>query len=111
MLSEKIFYKVPKEIETEFWEQAEENTWKVLNFICPSTIVLQIINICHVLLFSSKKLGTLNNRIYFSFYCVLLFDCTLFLAVSFLLEKKWEGRLCGCCTVLFILCGLPGDFC
>lgn len=88
----KKFYKVPKEIENEFREQAEKNTWKTLNFIAVSTIFVQLVNICHVLLISSKKLGTRNNRIYFGFYCVLLLACVLFGIISLFFKEKMKAN-------------------
>lgn len=54
------------------------------------SIFVQIVNIFHVLVVSVSGLGTLNNRIYFGFYCVFLLMNLLFLGIHGIFIKKGQ---------------------
>lgn len=45
-------------------------------------IIVEALNMMRVLLLTNVKLGTLNNRIYFSFYLILFLCCAAFLVID-----------------------------
>ena len=46
-------------------------------------IIVELFNISRIFIFTNVKLGTINNRIYFSFYLTYLVVCILFLIFDF----------------------------
>lgn len=79
---------VPGNIREKFWEQLLASNWKMMFIVSIFAAAAQIVNICHVLFFSSRKLETLNNRIYFTFYCVFLLLNLLFLFLRIAEKNK-----------------------
>ena len=61
----KFLHSIPEDIKDKFQKQSEKNSWKIMTILSILTLFMQALNMCHVLFLSSKKLGTLNNRIYF----------------------------------------------
>ena len=68
----KILVRIPDEIKEYFWDQLLANNWRLMSVVSLLAIFVQAVNILHVLIGSASGLGTLNNRIYFGFYCVFL---------------------------------------
>lgn len=81
-------FDVPGNIREKFWEQLLASNWKMMFIVSIFAAAAQIVNICHVLFFSSRKLETLNNRIYFTFYCVFLLLNLLFLFLRIAEKNK-----------------------
>ena len=73
------FY-VPKQ---DFQESAVKVNQKILRAAAVFVVVIEFMNMLRVLAFTSTKLGTLNNRIYFGFYLVYFVGCAVFLALDF----------------------------
>lgn len=74
--------RVPKEIESDFMKQSARTCCRIITMLAVMSILLQLVNIGHVLIISTSKLGTLNNRIYFGFYCFHLIVCVLLLLLK-----------------------------
>lgn len=76
----------PQEIRLEFREKNVESNRTSLRVVTLILCLIQLYNICRVLFLSRSGLGTLNNRIYFTMYCILLGISVLWLMA--------EGLLC-----------------
>lgn len=63
----KGIFSVPQDIRDQFWNQLLASNWKMMFVISIFAAAAQLVNVCHVLILSSRKLETLNNRIYFTF--------------------------------------------
>lgn len=63
---------IPDYIRQEFYQESVRKNEISLWFICGIIFVIEAFNIARVLLWSSSGLGTRNNRIYFTMYCLLL---------------------------------------
>lgn len=88
----KGIFSVPQDIRDQFWNQLLARNWKMMFVISIFAAAAQLVNVCHVLILSSRKLETLNNRIYFTFYCVFLLLNLLFLAAESVGKKKMSRR-------------------
>ena len=87
----KILVRIPDEIKEYFWDQLLANNWRLMSVVSLLAIFVQAVNILHVLIGSASGLGTLNNRIYFGFYCVFLLMSLIFLGVHRIFnKKKWK---------------------
>ncbi len=106
----KFLHPIPEDIKDKFQKQSEKNSWKIMTILSILTLFMQALNMCHVLFLSSKKLGTLNNRIYFSFYCFLFCACALFLIVRYCFIKTLKHRTMMVIHTVFISCGCSGEF-
>lgn len=73
--------KLPDYIRQEFFQESVRKNEISLWFICGIIFIIEAFNIARVLLWSTSKLSTLNNRIYFSMYCLLIAIGVLWLAV------------------------------
>ena len=62
----------PQEIRLEFREKNVESNRTALRVVALILCVIELYNICRVLFLSRSGLSTLNNRIYFTMYCILL---------------------------------------
>ena len=67
-----MFIRIPDEIKEPFREQLLSNNWRLMSAISFLAILVQAVNILHVLFGSVSGLKTLNNRIYFAFYWIFL---------------------------------------
>ena len=63
---------VPREIRETFREDCIRKNRISLSLICSIAILIELFNMARVLFFSRSGLNTLNNRIYFSMYSLLL---------------------------------------
>lgn len=89
----KILVRVPEEIRDGFWEQLLDNNRRLMTVISILAALVQAVNIFHVLMGSESGLETLNNRIYFAFYCTFLLINLGFLAAQEIFRKKqWKKR-------------------
>lgn len=80
----KDFFIIPSAIQSEFQQDSLQKNKLSLWLISIMIFGMELFNLARVLFFSQSGLGTLNNRIYFSMYCVLLLGA----AFSLLLQYK-----------------------
>ena len=76
------FLSAPPEIRPELRQDAFLKNRRSLFLICIMIFFMELFNIARVLFFSKSGLGTQNNRIYFTFYLVLLTASVLFLIIK-----------------------------
>lgn len=88
----KIFIRIPDEIKEPFREQLLSNNWRLMSASSFLAILVQAVNILHVLFGSVSGLKTLNNRIYFAFYWIFLLASLAFLLLHKGLGKKQRQR-------------------
>ena len=94
------FLTIPPAIRPEFWQECVQKNWTSLGIISVLIFGMQLYNIVRVLFWTNAKLGTLNNRIYFTLYCTLLLGAALFLLLKYLLRtaplrKQWITQAIG----------------
>lgn len=77
------FFAIPAEIRPDFWQDSMQKNRLSLWVISIMIFGMELFNISRVLFFSKSGLGTLNNRIYFSMYCVLLFGTGLSMLLQY----------------------------
>lgn len=66
---------------------------RILLRICAIfSLLIEFFNMIRVLFFSTSGLGTLNNRIYFSFYIVSFICCVIFLMLDFGVKPSDRAR-------------------
>lgn len=78
---------IPKYIHQEFLEESVRKNDFSLRFICAIIFVVELFNMSRVLLWSKAGLGTLNNRIYFTMYCILTLLAVLWLVLQYPLKR------------------------
>lgn len=88
---------VPRDIRREFWQESVRKNDFSLRIICGIIFVSEFYNLLRVVLWSRSGLGTRNNQIYFSMYCILLLLAVLWLALRRLLRRapahlQWAGQ-------------------
>ena len=64
-----VAMKVPDSVEKDYWKQTVRANRKILVLLASVTTLAQLFNIYRIFFVSESKLGTLNNCIYFFFYC------------------------------------------
>lgn len=89
-----VFYKrtnhpICPEWEMEFKAECSDHNLRMMKILSAAGIVMECFNIFMVLFLSKKGLGTLNNRIYFTFYLLLLI--VLLLLPIFILGISRKG--------------------
>ena len=72
-------FQIPLPVQAEFRRDMLRKNQLSLLVICIMIIGMELFNIARVLLWSKSGLGTLNNRIYFGLYCLLLAVSLLYL--------------------------------
>lgn len=72
-------------------EMVRKNNISML-LICAIIFAVELYNIWWVLFWSSSGLGTRNNRIYFTMYCVLIAVAALWLVLRQLLRQASARR-------------------
>ena len=82
------FFAIPPEIRPDFWQAAYQRNRLSVLVICIMIFGMELFNMARVLFWSSAGLGTLNNRIYFGFYCTLFLSAVLCLLLGFLLRGR-----------------------
>ena len=90
-----------KTIRKDYLEKAAVWNGNLMLFVSLFCILVELFNIVRVLGFSKSGLGTLNNRIYFSFYTALLLMGLLYVATDLVLRRK--GR-----TLVYYRCSMAG---
>ena len=92
-MKEKIaaFVRIPPEIREEFWQEVLGGNRLSLTVICGMIFGMELYNMARVVFWSSAGLGTLNNRIYFSFYLILTLAAAGYLAARWLLRGARPG--------------------
>lgn len=91
-------------IRQEFLQESVRKNNFSLGIICMIIFPVELFNIARVLLWSQSGLGTRNNRIYFSMYCILILIGLLWLALRRPLRRA-SARLQWCVqyTVTWLL--------
>lgn len=88
----KDFFTIPSDILPEFWHVAFNRNRISLLVICIMILGMELFNMARVLLWSSSGLGTLNNRIYFGFYCSLFVVAAIYLLFAYLPKARRPKR-------------------
>ena len=78
---------IPEDIWRDFLRESVRKNNISMQIICAIIFPVEIFNIVRVLFWSRSGLGTQNNRIYFSMYCLLILLGVLWLALRRLLRK------------------------
>ena len=91
------FLRIPGGIRQDFLRELVKKNDLSLRIICMIAIVVELYNIARVLFLSQVRLGTLNNRIYFGAYCLLLTISIIWLLArrwlrTASLETQWRGQ-------------------
>ena len=81
-----LFFHISARIRQDYWEDTLARNRRSLLVISILVIVFELYNLARVLLLSRSGLTTLNNRIYFSLYCILLGIAILYLVMDRLLR-------------------------
>ncbi|HJB99060.1 MAG TPA: GGDEF domain-containing protein [Candidatus Flavonifractor merdavium] len=72
---------IPGYIRQEFLEESVRKNDFSLRIICGIIFAAELFNIARVVFWSQSGLGTRNNRIYFTMYCILILLAVLWLAL------------------------------
>lgn len=83
---------IPEGIRQEFLLQSVQKNDFSLRIICAIIFAVESFNIARVLLWSRSGLGTRNNRIYFSMYCLLILIAVVWLILYRLLRRAPARR-------------------
>ena len=79
-------------LETDFNVKAVSNNQMILRAATLFTVIVELINLVRVVFLSHSGLGTLNNRIYFSFYLIYFIAGLAFLLIDFCLKLSMKAR-------------------
>lgn len=82
------FFRVPREIRRDFWQDTVQHNRLSLLVICIMIFGMELFNMARVLVFSNSGLSTQNNRIYFGMYCMLFLVAALYLVLHRVLRKR-----------------------
>ena len=83
----KDFFAIPSAIQSEFQQDSLQKNKVSLLIISIMIFGMELFNLARVLFFSRSGLGTVNNRIYFSMYCVLLLGAAFSLLLQYRLRN------------------------
>ena len=91
------FVRVPPMVRQEFMQEAVQKNYLSLLVICMIVFGTELYNIARVLFWSKSGLGTVNNRIYFGMYCVLVIIAGLWLLLQRPLKRaslnfQWRSQ-------------------
>lgn len=81
------FWKIPDYISQEFIQESVRKNYFSFRIICAIIFAAESYNILRVLFWSRSGLGTQNNRIYFSMYCILFLIAVLWLVLKRPLQR------------------------
>ena len=81
------FWKVPEYISREFIQESVRKNCFSMRIICAIIFAVESYNIIRVIFWSRSGLGTQNNRIYFSMYCILFLIAILWLVLKRPLQR------------------------
>ena len=89
-MKEKVkgLFLLPPEIRDAFLRDSVRKNRTAAQTVCVFIVLIELFNICRVLLWSKSGLGTQNNRIYFGLYVLLLVMGLLFLAAHWALRYR-----------------------
>lgn len=82
---------IPGYIRQEFLTESVRKNNFSLQIICVIIFAVELFNIARVLFWSQSGLGTRNNRIYFSMYCILILVAVLWLVLRRGLKRAPAG--------------------
>ena len=83
----KQFFRIPTEIQAEFWQDTLRRNRLSLLVICIMIFGMELFNMLRVLLWSASGLSTVNNRIYFTLYFLLWMAAAVYLLLRWLLRR------------------------
>ena len=86
----KEFFAVPANIRQEFWQDTVQKNRLSLIVISIMIFGMELFNMARVLFLSNAGLGTWNNRIYFSMYCILFLSAAVYLLLQYMLRNSGE---------------------
>lgn len=86
----KEFFAVPANIRQEFWQDTVQKNRLSLIVISIMIFGMELFNMARVLFLSNAGLGTWNNRIYFSMYCILFLSAAVYLLLQYVLRNSGE---------------------
>lgn len=97
---------IPPSIRREFLEEAVRKNHCALQIFCAIIFAAELFNIVRVVFWSRSGLGTWNNRIYFSMYCILILVAAAWLAVRRGLrqapaDRQWKAQY-GAASLMFL---------
>ncbi|MCC2257481.1 GGDEF domain-containing protein [Intestinimonas aquisgranensis] len=80
-------WQIPSYVRQEFLQESVRKNDFSLRIICVIIFAAEFYNLLRVVFWSLSGLGTRNNQIYFSMYCILLLLAALWLALRRLLQR------------------------
>lgn len=83
---------IPDDIRREFLHESVRKNNFSLRIVCVIIFAVEIFNVVRVVFLSQSGLGTRNNRIYFSMYCILILLAVLWLVLRHLLQQASVRR-------------------
>lgn len=100
------FVRVPPMVRQEYMQEAVQKNHLSLLVICMIVFGTELYNIARVLFWSKSGLGTVNNRIYFGMYCVLVIIAGLWLLLRrslkrAALKRQWRSQYAAI-TLIFL---------
>ena len=99
------FFRIPREIRRDFWEDTLQHNRVSLLVICVMIFGMELFNMCRVLFLSNAGLSTWNNRMYFGMYCSLFLVAALYLGLWHFL-RRWPCRVRWAVQYITVLCML-----
>lgn len=90
LVKRKFLYRmqIPGYIRQEFLQESVRKNDFSLQIICVIIFAAELFNITRVLFWTQSGLGTRNNRIYFSMYCILILLAAVWVALRNLLRRS-----------------------
>lgn len=102
---------IPGYIRQEFLQESVRKNDFSLRIICVIIFAAEFFNLVRVVFWSQSGLGTLNNRIYFAMYCILILLVALWLVLRRPLQRtsvrrRWIAQYAVSCLILLWNIGL-----
>lgn len=94
--------RIPEDIKNSFFSETSAGNHRILKLLIFFIILSQAVNLIRVLALSESGLATVNNRIYFSFYCALLVISLAYMPLYRSFKDRPKVRFC----LQMILCFL-----
>lgn len=82
------FIRIPITVKNEFLEYSNKVNLSTTIILCFTMIMIEIMNMSRVLFFTTTKLATLNNCIYFSLYFILFISAIFILILLYKFKNK-----------------------
>ena len=85
------FFRIPPDVKLEFWQDTLQKNQLSLLVICIMIFGMELFNMARVLFWSASGLGTANNRLYFTMYCLLWLSAALYILLWRRLRRSSVG--------------------